>query len=257
MKHDTPGGQHAHRQQGAHRPAARASAARRASTPTSSGPGDIGAVAKLKETRAGDWLAARDEPTSPCRRSSLPNAGHGLRDRAQDQGRRGQGVHRAAPPAGGGPDDRRPPRPADRRADRGRPLADPRRGDRRAHARPLRRRGQPQAAAGALPGDDPPGGQGPRSPQEAVRRARPVRRLPHRDRAAAGRRRLRVRQRDQGRRDPDELHPRGREGHRRGDGRPGPSPAIRSRACACASSTASTTRSTRRRWRSRSPARWP
>src|SRR3954454_6328897 len=28
------------------------------------GPGDIGAVAKLKETSAGDWLAARDEPIS-------------------------------------------------------------------------------------------------------------------------------------------------------------------------------------------------
>jgi elongation factor G len=28
------------------------------------GPGDIGAVAKLKETRAGDWLAARDTPVS-------------------------------------------------------------------------------------------------------------------------------------------------------------------------------------------------
>src|SRR5262245_43186256 len=28
------------------------------------GPGDIGAVAKLKETRAGDWLAARDEPSA-------------------------------------------------------------------------------------------------------------------------------------------------------------------------------------------------
>jgi len=28
------------------------------------GPGDIGAVAKLKETRAGDWLAERDEPVS-------------------------------------------------------------------------------------------------------------------------------------------------------------------------------------------------
>jgi elongation factor G len=28
------------------------------------GPGDIGAVAKLKETKAGDWLAARDEPIS-------------------------------------------------------------------------------------------------------------------------------------------------------------------------------------------------
>jgi elongation factor G len=29
---------------------------------TEFGPGDIGAVAKLKETRAGDWLAERDEP---------------------------------------------------------------------------------------------------------------------------------------------------------------------------------------------------
>ncbi len=29
---------------------------------TSFGPGDIGAVAKLKHTRSGDWLAARDEP---------------------------------------------------------------------------------------------------------------------------------------------------------------------------------------------------
>src|SRR5436190_10039855 len=28
------------------------------------GPGDVGAVAKLKETRAGDWLAERDEPIS-------------------------------------------------------------------------------------------------------------------------------------------------------------------------------------------------
>jgi elongation factor G len=28
------------------------------------GPGDIGAVAKLKETRAGDWLASRDEPVA-------------------------------------------------------------------------------------------------------------------------------------------------------------------------------------------------
>jgi elongation factor G len=31
---------------------------------TEFGPGDIGAVAKLKETRAGDWLAARDEPVT-------------------------------------------------------------------------------------------------------------------------------------------------------------------------------------------------
>jgi peptide subunit release factor RF-3 len=30
--------------------------------PAPLGPGDLGQVAKLKETRAGDWLAARDEP---------------------------------------------------------------------------------------------------------------------------------------------------------------------------------------------------
>ncbi|HEU4976835.1 MAG TPA: elongation factor G [Baekduia sp.] len=37
------------------------------------GPGDIGAVAKLKETRAGDWLAARDEPiTMPAVRLPAP-----------------------------------------------------------------------------------------------------------------------------------------------------------------------------------------
>ena len=73
----------------------------------------------------------------------------------QDEGRRGQGVHLAAPPAGGGPDDRPAPRPADRRADRRRALADPRRGHRRPSALALRRRGHAEAAARALPGDDP------------------------------------------------------------------------------------------------------
>ncbi len=36
------------------------------------GPGDIGAVAKLKETRAGDWLAERDEPID-MPRTKLPS----------------------------------------------------------------------------------------------------------------------------------------------------------------------------------------
>ncbi len=37
------------------------------------GPGDIGAVAKLKETRAGDWLAERDEPiTMPAVKMPAP-----------------------------------------------------------------------------------------------------------------------------------------------------------------------------------------
>ena len=44
-----------------------------------------------------------------------PRAGDGLRDRRGGrQGRRGEGVHRAAPPPGGGPDDRPAPRPPDR-----------------------------------------------------------------------------------------------------------------------------------------------
>ena len=48
----------------------------------------------------------------------------------------------AAPPAGGGPDDRPAPRRADGRADRRRPVADPRRGDRRPDEVALRRRGR-------------------------------------------------------------------------------------------------------------------
>ena len=64
---------------------------------------------------------------------------------------------------------------------------------------------------------------------------------------------LRVRRRDQGRRDPARVHPRRREGRARGDGSTARSPASPSRACACGSSTAPTTRSTRRRW----PSSWP
>ena len=212
--------------------------ARRSTHADAFGPGDIGAVAKLKETRAGDWLADRDQPiTMPS--IELPGAGDGVRDRAEGQGRRGQGLHRAAPPAGGGPDDRPAPRPADRRADRRRALADPRRGDRR-----------PDEVAASAPRSTlkPPRvpyqetirgtRQGARPPQEADRRPRPVRRLPHRDRAARRRRGLRVRQRDQGRRDPRRASsPRSRRACARRCSRAS-SPATRSRACACGSTTA-------------------
>ncbi len=188
------------------------------------GPGDIGAVAKLKETRAGDWLAARDEPISmPSIKLPAPVMAFAIEPKAKGDEEKVFTV--AAPPPGGGPDDRPAPRRADRRADRRRALPGPCRGDRRAPARPLRRRGDAQAAAGPLPGDDPPVGQGPRAPQEADRRTRPVRGLPHRDRADGIRPRppLRVRRRDQGRGHPVRLHPRRREGrargHAGGDGR--------------------------------------
>ena len=49
--------------------------------------------------------------------------------------------------------------------------------------------------------------------QEADRRARPVRRLPHRARAVRGPRGLRVRRQDRGRRDPAGLPPGGGQGH--------------------------------------------
>ena len=113
--------------------------------------------------------------------------GDGVRHGAKGQGRRGEGVRRAAAPPGGGPHDRRAPRPPDRRGDRGGAHPDPRRGDRRPDEGALRRRGEPQAAAGALPRDHPGPGQGAWPLQEADRRPRPVRRLPHRDRAAARR----------------------------------------------------------------------
>ncbi len=182
------------------------------------GPGDIGAVAKLKETRSGDWLAAREDADRAAR-AEAARAGDGVRDRAEEQGGGGQGVHLAAAPAGGGSDDRPAPRPPDRRADRRRPLAGARGGDRRPPAPALRGGGLAEAPAGALPGDDPRLREGARASQEAVGRPRAVRGLPHRDRAAGGLRefdrlrppRVRVREPDQGRGDPELVHPRGGE----------------------------------------------
>ena len=77
------------------------------------GPGDIGAVAKLKDVQTGDVLAdARARPRAAEAR--LPRAGDELRRHAEDEGRRGQGRAGPAPPARGGPDAPAPPRPADR-----------------------------------------------------------------------------------------------------------------------------------------------
>jgi elongation factor G len=48
------------------------------------GPGDIGAVAKLKETRAGDWLAARDQPiTMPSIRLPAPVMAFAIESKAK------------------------------------------------------------------------------------------------------------------------------------------------------------------------------
>ena len=144
-------------------------------------------------------------------------AGRVVRDRGPQQGRRGQGARLAAAPAGGGPVAGRAPRRGDRRDDRRRALPDARGDGAGAHAPAVRGRGRPEAAARALPRDDPQAGPRPWTPQEADRRPRPVRRLPHRDRADGGARGLRVHRQDRGRRDPAGIPPGRRQGHPGGD----------------------------------------
>ena len=178
--------------------------------------GAIGAVAKLKETGTGDVLSDSDaaadiEPLGRAR------AGRVVRDRAEAQGRRGEGRDRPAPPQGGGSGARRPPRPADRRADRRRPLADARRGRPRADAPPVRRRGHAAPAARPVPRDDPQAVTRAGPLQEADRRAGPVRRLPHPARAAARPRGVRVRRQDRRRRHPAGVPAGGRQGDPGGD----------------------------------------
>ena len=85
-------------------------------------------------------------------------------------------------------------------------------------ARVQRRRARRQAA-GRLPRDDHrPGREGRAALRPPDRRSRPVRPRRHRARAHRPRRRLRVRRRDQGRRDPARVHPRRRRRHPGGDG---------------------------------------
>ncbi len=180
------------------------------------GPGDIGAVAKLKEVGTGDVLV-----TGPTELTfdpiTFPPAADELRGHGARRLRRGPAPHGPAAHARRGPDPRRPPRRADRRPDRRRPLADARRGDGQPHRAPLRRRHGPGPAARALPRDDHPLRRGRGQAQEAERRARAVRRLLDPRRAAPAGRRLRVRGQGRGRRGAAGLHPRGREGRGRGD----------------------------------------
>ena len=147
------GDEHPHASQGAHRPAAR---------PARQGGQPRRRVRPGRHRRGGQAqgdprrrLAGGARPADPHAADQAAGAGHGVRHGAQEQGRRGQGLHRPAPAAGGGPDDRPAPRRADRRADRRRPEPDPRRGDHRPDEVALRRRGHAQAAAGAVSGDDP------------------------------------------------------------------------------------------------------
>ena len=118
------------------------------------GPGDIGAVAKLKETHAGDWLAARDQPIH-MPRIKLPAPVMAFAMEPKNKGDEDK-VHTAL-----------------RRLQEEDPTIDLHRDEQtgeqivaglsQIHVEvivdrmksPLRRRGHAQAAARALPGDDP------------------------------------------------------------------------------------------------------
>ena len=188
------------------------------------GAGDIGAVAKLKETQAGDVLC--EGPEQIAFAAARPaGAGDGLRLRAEVEGRRGEGGGGGAALGRGGPDPRHPSRPADGRADHRRPDPGPRRGDSRPDEAPLRRRDRAASTTRALPGDDPR--QRPRrtpatrSSPAAAASSPTARSRSSRPRTASG---LEFVNKIKGGGDPRQLHPGGGEGGHRSDGSTAPSP---------------------------------
>ena len=120
------------------------------------GPGDIGAVAKLKEVQTGDLLLDKEVATRRAR-DRLPRAGDELRRHAEVEGRRGEGRDGDPPARRGGPDPAPAARPADRGGDPLRDEPDARRGRARAREAALRRRRRAAPAARAVPRDDPEG----------------------------------------------------------------------------------------------------
>ncbi len=147
------------------------------------GPGDLGAVAKLKDTRAGDWLAARDQPIEmPRLKLPAPVMAFAVEPKSSgDEEKVLASLRRLQ--------EEDPTIDLHRDRQTGEQIVA---GLSQVHVEvivdrlrdTLRRGGHAEAAARALPGDDPRCRRRARAAQEAVGRARPVRRLPHRDRAA-------------------------------------------------------------------------
>ena len=219
------------------------------------GAGDIGAVAKLKETTTGDLLLDAERDIEPPQLDfPEPVMSFAVTPKAKgDEEKVASSLRRLAE------EDptlvlRRDPQTGDQLLSGHEP--DPRRGRGRPDQAALRRRRRAAPAARALPRDDPQGVARAAPLQEADRRPWPVRRLRDRARAAPRARGLRVRGRDRRRGDPAELPAGRRQGHPGGDAARRALRSARCRACASGSWTASSTTWTPRRWRSRSPARW-
>ena len=147
------------------------------------GPGDIGAVAKLKETRAGDWLAARDQPIHmPAIKLPAPVMAFHIEPKAKgDEDKVFTALRRLQ--------EEDPTIDLHRDEQTGEQIVA---GLSQIHVEVIvdRLKSRFGAEVELMPPRVPyqetirGSRQGPRAPQEAVRRPRPVRRLPHRDRAA-------------------------------------------------------------------------
>ena len=180
--------------------------------------GDIGAVAKLKDTLTGDTLGDKSAPILyPRVKLPEPAITFAIEPKSRaDEDKLGPGIHKLMEedamlrffrdrPDQGIPDRRHGPATY-----RGRGLQD---------EEAVPHRGSAESAQGSIPRDHPRQGRRAGQTQEADRRTRPVRRLQNQDGTAAARRRVRIRQRHFRRLDSQELHSRHRKGNQR-RGRP-------------------------------------
>ena len=217
--------------------------------------GDIGSVAKLKDTHTGDTFCRRDAPTRlpPI---PLPDSEATSAVLVKQRGRRGQARRRAAQAARGRSDlpfrvqlrARPDPHPRHGRA----PLRD----HSPAAGAEVRRACRAHPPAGGLSRDHQGQGRGAGQAQEAERRPRPVRRLLDPHVTQAPRRGLRVRGRYRGRRDSrTSSSPRWTVGSRSRRSA-GWWPATRWWTSRWSASTGRTTTWTPTRCRSRWPASW-
>ena len=143
------------------------------------GEGDLGSVAKLKDAQTGDLLVDK-EVAIEAPDFGFPEPVMSFAITPKSKGDEEKVAIGDPAPGRGGSDPPASARPADGRGDPLRHEPDARRGRARAREAAVRRRHRAAPAARAVPRDDPPRGARARSLQEADRRTRPVRRLPHR-----------------------------------------------------------------------------
>ena len=179
--------------------------------------GDIGAVAKLKDTLTGDTLGDKVS-ADPISASQSAGTGHHVRHRTQEPRRRGQAGPRHPQAHGRRRHAALLPRSPDQGIpDRGhRPAAH--RSSRLQNEEAVPHRSGAESSESSVSRDHSRQGRRAGQAQEANRRTRPVRRLQNQDGTAAARWRVRIRQRHFRRRDSQELHSRRRKRNQRRGG---------------------------------------